>query len=102
MPFTQQLINLCASLLLLIAFAMLTQRRLLSLINLFAMQGAVLALNTAIVAHSCSALEWGHSALEWGQSPFWPSRMANGPLNGDSPHSGRPEWRMGTVPILAP
>jgi hydrogenase-4 component E len=52
MPFTQQLINLCASLLLLIAFAMLTQRRLLSLINLFAMQGAVLALNTAIVAYS--------------------------------------------------
>jgi FAD/FMN-containing dehydrogenase len=64
MPFTQQLINLCASLLLLIAFAMLTQRRLLSLINLFAMQGAMLALNTAIVAYS--------------------SR----PSNGDSPHSG--------------
>jgi len=34
-----QLINLLASMLLLIAFAMLSQRRILSLINLFAWQG---------------------------------------------------------------
>ena len=60
MPLTQQLINLCASLLLLIAFAMLTQRRLLSLINLFAMQGAVLAANTAVVAFST-----GQEHLYW-------------------------------------
>jgi len=60
MPVTQQLINLCASLLLLIAFAMLTQRRLLSLINLFAMQGAVLAANTAVVAFST-----GQEHLYW-------------------------------------
>ena len=39
-----QLINLLAALLLLIAFAMLSQRRILSLINLFAWQGLVLPL----------------------------------------------------------
>jgi hydrogenase-4 component E len=47
-----QLINLFAALLLLLAFAMLTQRRILSLINLFALQGFVLALSTAVVAYS--------------------------------------------------
>jgi hydrogenase-4 component E len=52
MPFTLQFINLLAALLLLIAFAMLTQRRILSLINLFALQGAVLALSTFVVAWS--------------------------------------------------
>jgi hydrogenase-4 component E len=45
-----QLINLCAAALLLLAFAMLSQRRILSLINLFAAQGLVLALSTALVA----------------------------------------------------
>ena len=49
-PFSGQLINMCAALLLLIAFAMLSQRRILSLINLFAMQGLVLSVSTAIVA----------------------------------------------------
>ncbi len=51
-PLTLQLINLLAALLLLVAFAMLTQRRILSLINLFALQGAVLALSTFVVAYS--------------------------------------------------
>jgi hydrogenase-4 component E len=51
-PFALQFINLLAALLLLIAFAMLTQRRILSLINLFAWQGAVLALSTFVVAWS--------------------------------------------------
>ena len=50
LPFYAQLINLFAALLLLIAFAMLAQRRVLSLINLFAAQGLVLAVSTAIVA----------------------------------------------------
>jgi len=45
-----QLINLLAALLLLIAFAMLSQRRVLSLINLFAWQGLVLTVSTLIVA----------------------------------------------------
>ena len=43
-------INLMAALLLLIAFAMLSQRRILRLIYLFAVQGLVLSVNTAIVA----------------------------------------------------
>jgi hydrogenase-4 component E len=45
-----QLINLLAALLLLLAFAMLSQRRILSLINLFAAQGLVLFMATALVA----------------------------------------------------
>jgi len=48
MPIAQQLINLFAALLLLIAFAMLSQRRILSLINLFAMQGFILTLSIAV------------------------------------------------------
>ena len=49
--FAGQLINLLAALLLLIAFAMLSQRRILSLINLFAWQGFVLAVSTTVVAY---------------------------------------------------
>ncbi len=45
-----QLVNLFASVLLLLAFAMLAQRRILSLINLYAAQGFVLFLSTALVA----------------------------------------------------
>lgn len=48
-PFSAQLVNLFAALLLLIAFAMLSQRRILSLINLFAWQGLVLSASTLIV-----------------------------------------------------
>jgi hydrogenase-4 component E len=55
-----QLINLLAALLLLLAFAMLSQRRILSLINLFAAQGLVLFLATMLVA----ALT-GQSHLYW-------------------------------------
>jgi hydrogenase-4 component E len=55
-----ELINLLAALLLLLAFAMLSQRRILSLINLFAAQGLVLCLATALVA----ALT-GQSHLYW-------------------------------------
>jgi hydrogenase-4 component E len=47
-----QLINLLAALLLLIAFSMLSQRRILSLIKLFALQGLVLSLSTFVVAYS--------------------------------------------------
>jgi hydrogenase-4 component E len=45
-----QAINLLAALMLLIVFAMLSQRRILRLIHLFALQGAVLTLNTLLVA----------------------------------------------------
>jgi hydrogenase-4 component E len=50
MPMSVQLINLMAALMLLIAFAMLAQRRILSLIYLFAWQGVVLAVNSLVVA----------------------------------------------------
>jgi hydrogenase-4 component E len=50
-PFYAQLINLLAAILLLLAFAMLTQRRVLSLVNLFAAQGFALSLSTGIVAY---------------------------------------------------
>ena len=60
LPLYAQLINLFAAFLLLLAFAMLAQRRVLSLINLFAMQGFALAVSTAIVAYGThqSHLYW--------------------------------------------
>jgi len=45
-----EVIDLLAALLLLLSFAMLAQRRVLSLINLFAAQGVVLVLSTGLVA----------------------------------------------------
>jgi hydrogenase-4 component E len=47
-----QIINLLAAILLLIAFAMISQRRILSLINLFALQGFILTVSTCVVAYS--------------------------------------------------
>jgi hydrogenase-4 component E len=47
---TGQIINVFAAVLLLVSFAMLAQRRILSLIDLFAAQGLVLSLSTAFVA----------------------------------------------------
>jgi hydrogenase-4 component E len=52
MTLSSQLINVLAAVMLLLAFAMLSQRRILSLVWLFAWQGVVLALSTFIVAHS--------------------------------------------------
>jgi hydrogenase-4 component E len=54
-PFATQILHLCAALLLLASFAMLAQRRILSLVNLFAMQGVLLTLSTAVVAHVSGA-----------------------------------------------
>jgi len=61
--FATQLINLMAALLLLIAFAMLAQRRILTLIHLFAWQGLVLASNSVIVAWSTGQTHLYWSAL---------------------------------------
>ena len=61
--FANQMINLMAALLLLIAFAMLSQRRILRLIHLFATQGFVLSLNTAIVAATIGQPHLYFSAL---------------------------------------
>ena len=63
LPLYAQLINLFAALLLLLAFAMLTQRRILSLINLFALQGFVLVLSTGIVAYSTNQSHLYYSSL---------------------------------------
>jgi len=50
--FTAQLLNLFAAGLLLISFAMLSQRRTRSLILLFGLQGAILVASTTLVAYS--------------------------------------------------
>jgi hydrogenase-4 component E len=50
LSFIHQLTDVMAALLLLIAFAMVSQRRILRLIHLFALQGLVLSVNTFIVA----------------------------------------------------
>jgi hydrogenase-4 component E len=63
MPLSAQLINLMAALLLLIAFAMLSQRRIQSLIYLFAWQGAVLSVNSIVVAWSTGQTHLYYSAL---------------------------------------
>jgi hydrogenase-4 component E len=46
-----QFINLLGAVLLLLAFAMISQRRILSLIHLFTMQGATLVISTAVVGY---------------------------------------------------
>ena len=63
MPLGPQLINLMAALLLLIAFAMLSQRRIRTLIYLFAWQGLVLAANSVIVAWSTGQSHLYYSAV---------------------------------------
>ena len=52
LPWASQLIHLAAAVLLLTSFAMLSQRRIESLVNLYALQGAVLSLATAAVAYT--------------------------------------------------
>ena len=63
MNYSIQFINLLASILLLIVFAMLSQRRILSLINLFAWQGLVLSLSTFVVAYSTAQYHLYYSAV---------------------------------------
>jgi len=63
MPLLAQLVNLLAAFLLLLAFAMLSQRRVLTLIKLLAWQGAALALSTGIVAWSTGQTHLYWSAL---------------------------------------
>ena len=49
-PLDQQLLDACAALMLLLSFAMLSQRRIVSLVNLYAIQGGALAAATLLVA----------------------------------------------------
>ncbi|MFA6120231.1 MAG: formate hydrogenlyase [Sideroxydans sp.] len=61
-PYTLQFVNLLGAMLLLVVFAMLAQRRILSMINLFAWQGALLSVSTFIVAYSTSQHHLYYSA----------------------------------------
>ncbi len=58
-----QVVNLFASILLLIAFAMLAQRRIVALINLFALQGLALVGSTATVAFATGQRHLYYSML---------------------------------------
>lgn len=49
-PFDLQLLNTCAALLLLLSFAMLSQRRVVTLVNLLAIQGTLLCFATLLLA----------------------------------------------------
>jgi hydrogenase-4 component E len=53
----QQVITMAAAFLLLISFALLAQKRLLSVLHWFAMQGVVLAAVTALVGHANDSME---------------------------------------------
>ena len=63
MNYYGQIINLLASIMLLLSFAMLGQRRIISLINLFMAQGAVLCLSTVTVALATGQTHLYGSAL---------------------------------------
>jgi len=58
-----QLLNACAALLLLLAFAMLSQRRIVTLVNLLALQGTVLCVATLLLAWRTGAPHLYLSAL---------------------------------------
>jgi len=79
-PLWAQLINLLAAVLLLLAFAMLAQRRVLTLVDLFAAQGFALACSTGIVAFATHQphLYWSAGltlALKVGLLPWLLLRM---------------------------
>jgi len=58
-PLDVQLLNLCAALLLLLSFAMLSQRRIVNLVNLLALQGTVLFIATLLIASSADSRSTG-------------------------------------------
>lgn len=62
LPVGTQLIHLLAAILLLLSFAMLAQRRVLNLVNLFAAQGAILVASAAVVAWTTGQAELYASA----------------------------------------
>ncbi len=63
LPLSIQMVHVLAAFLLLIAFAMLAQRRLLALIHLFAWQGLVLSIGTGLVAAISGQQHLYYSAL---------------------------------------
>ncbi len=63
MSFVPQLINLFATLILLLSFAMISQRRIVSLIILFAMQGAALVAASVLLAYATHQTDLYVSAI---------------------------------------
>jgi hydrogenase-4 component E len=61
-PFDLQLLNTGAALLLLLSFALLTQRRVVTMVTLLATQGALLAMATLLLAHRTGAMHLYFSA----------------------------------------
>lgn len=61
--YTQQLIYLFAALMVLINFSMLTQRRMLNLIRLLALQGLLLAIGVALMAYTTARPELYFSVI---------------------------------------
>jgi hydrogenase-4 component E len=61
-PLSEQFVHLLASVVLLLSFAMLAQRRIRTLIHLFALQGAALVCSTLIVAWSSAQHHLYYSA----------------------------------------
>lgn len=62
-PITVQIVNLFAAILLLLTFAMLSQRRILSLIHLFTLHGATLVATATIVAYVTHDIHLYFSAM---------------------------------------
>jgi len=52
MKYIPQMINLCATLILMLSFAMISQRRIVSLINLFTLQGLALVAASVLLAYA--------------------------------------------------
>lgn len=63
LPFSAQFIHLFAALLLLLSFAMLSQRRIRTLVNLFAWQGTALVCSTAVVGWTTGQHHLYYSAV---------------------------------------
>jgi hydrogenase-4 component E len=81
-PVLSQLINLLAAVLLVLSFALLSQRRVLSLIHLFTMQGVILVASTSLMAFSTQQhhLYWSAAmtlALKVFLMPWLLHRMIN-------------------------
>jgi hydrogenase-4 component E len=71
-PFDLQLINTGAALLLLLSFALLTQRRVVTMVSLLATQGALLAMATLLLAHRTGAVHlYLSAALTLGLKVFF-------------------------------
>jgi hydrogenase-4 component E len=61
-PFALQVLNVCAALLLLLSFAMLSQRRVVTMVNLLAAQGVLLCVATLMLAWRIGATHLYFSA----------------------------------------